>query len=261
MIHESVSAGIRAELNSTYDDVFLEHRQRELASIVEMRDRFVTEGTPAHIELGANRGTFLEGIAQTYPDQVVLGMEWRPKYVRFGSERIARRGIDNAHLVHADAKLAVPVAIPLASVDAFYVLFPDPWWKPRHESRRLLDPVFLRILARRLKPGGRLYLKSDVFDYLYRVRAAAEVSGAFKPLQPDHWPSEATWTTSTRERKCMRTAIPFGRGYYQLTPDFPIELPTEPELAESFEMPEAIDAVSIIKGPAPADRDGWRKRR
>lgn len=260
MIHTTFRDGIRHELNTTYDDVFLSHRTRELEAIVALRESL--EKRPArHIELGANRGAFLEGLAHTYPDQRVLGIEWRPKYVKFGNERLEKRGIDNASLVHADAKMAIPVAIPLASVEAFYVLFPDPWWKPRHASRRLLDPLFMRILARRLVPGGRIYLKSDVFDYLYRVRAAAEVSKAMRPLPADLWPDETTWTRSTRERKSMHTAIPFGRGYYERLADFPSEFPSAPERAEDFEMPDEIDPVSIIKGPSPADRDQWRKRR
>lgn len=259
-LHLSLPQGVRNELNSAFDDRFLEHRQRELEAIFALRESFAS-APPRHVELGANRGAFLEGIANSHPETPALGLEWRPKYVRFGNERLERRGVTNGRLVHADAKMAVPIAIEPESVEAFYVLFPDPWWKARHADRRLLDPVFMRVLARRLVPGGRIYLKSDVFDYLYRVRAAAEVSGAVRPLAAERWPSEAGWTWSTREKKCMRTAIPFGRGYYERNPTFDVSLPSEVERPEAFPMPDEIDPVEIIKGPAPADRDGWRKRR
>lgn len=253
--------GVVAELLSAHDARFLQHRGRELDGIRALAGRYAVDGVPTHVEIGANRGSFLEGIARSHPDERVLGIEWRPKHVRMANERMERRGLTNAEMFHADAKIAVPILFPPASVRAFYVLFPDPWWKARHAERRLLDPVFLRVLARRLEPGGRLYLKSDVFDYLYRVRACAEASRAFVPLHADAWPSESTWRPSTRERKCMSTAIPFGRGYYRVAPGFDRAFPDAPESNDDFPVPEEIDPEAIIRGPAPADREAWRKRK
>lgn len=256
-----VPPGVWNELQSAHDRRFLEHRIDEVQRIVDLGDRFAQTGVPTHVELGANRGAFIEGVARGIAPDRAIGFEWRPKYVRFGNERLERRGVDNAELFHADAKIAVPLLFPLESVQAFYVLFPDPWWKARHAERRLLDPVFLRVLARRLAPGGRIYLKSDVFDYLYRVRACAAVSGALRALPADLWPDETDWTPSTRERKCMHTAIPFGRGYYQRLAAFDGALPDTIESNDDYPIPDEIDPEAIIRGPAPADRDGWRKRR
>ena len=34
-----------------------------------------------------------------------------------------------------------------ASIDAFHVYFPDPWWKKRHHKRRLFQPELCEALA------------------------------------------------------------------------------------------------------------------
>ena len=43
---------------------------------------------------------------------------------------------------------------PLARVS---VLFPDPWWKRRHEKRRVIQPDNLNLLAKYMAPGSTLY--------------------------------------------------------------------------------------------------------
>jgi tRNA (guanine-N7-)-methyltransferase len=48
-----------------------------------------------------------------------------------------------------------------ASVHVFHVYFPDPWPKKRQRKRRLLDGIFLEILASRLEDGGLLRITTD----------------------------------------------------------------------------------------------------
>lgn len=48
-----------------------------------------------------------------------------------------------------------------ASVRVFHVYFPDPWPKKRQRKRRLLDGIFLEVLASRLEVGGLLRIATD----------------------------------------------------------------------------------------------------
>jgi tRNA (guanine-N7-)-methyltransferase len=59
---------------------------------------------------------------------------------------------------------AVPLACSLEpeSIDEIYILNPDPWHKKRHHNRRIVNPENLDHFARILKPGGLLYLSTDV---------------------------------------------------------------------------------------------------
>lgn len=249
------------ELLGLYDATFLSHRAADIERFRTWWDARGDRPPPSAIEIGCNRGRFLAGVARTHAPEPVLGIEWRAKFARWAVEWLDKRELVNGEVLHGDAKLILPTIIPVRSLDAVYVTFPDPWWKQRHASRRLLDPLFMRVIARRLKPGGRLYLKSDVFEYLYRVRAFAEASGALRPLPSDLWPDESTWTLTTRERKCRQAAIPFGRGYYQRSPDFDDALPDTPERAEAFAIDESVAPAALIRGKPPADKASKGRRR
>ena len=246
------------ELESLFHPKRLEHLAASLPGLFAARDRW--EAQPRHVELGAHRAAFLCGLARAHAPQPVVGLEVRSKYVRLAEERIRAAGLSNAHMLCADARLAVPLLLEPESVDAFYVTFPDPWWKERHAGRRFLEPVYLRVLARRLRPGGRLYVKSDVFELLMRTREACAASQAFRPLPPERWPDERMWTWTTREKKCMRAAIPFGRGYYERRRDFASDLPTTPELETSFPVQTIEDPVQLLRGAPPLDVEQRRRR-
>jgi tRNA (guanine-N7-)-methyltransferase len=45
------------------------------------------------------------------------------------------------------------------------IFFPDPWPKKRHHKRRLIQPAFIDLAARKLKPGGVLLLATDWQHY------------------------------------------------------------------------------------------------
>jgi len=258
-----------AELLSMYPARFLEHREAELTSLRELAETWMEfpDKRPVAVEIGANRGAFLVGMAKTWAPRPVLGIEWKRKFMRLAEARLAKHELENASMITANARLAIPTLFPQGTLEAVFVTFPDPWWKDKHVARRVLDPIFMRVIARRLAPRGHLYVKSDVFDYLYRVRAFAEVSGALRPLPPEHWPDESSWTLTTRERKCMQGAIPFGRGYYSRRADFDDAIPDSPEAAEDFPVDESdIDPTSIIRGVPPVDkeahlRSGYRRGR
>lgn len=50
----------------------------------------------------------------------------------------------------------------MASQDAVFMHFPDPWWKKRHEKRLVMGDVFLTQVTRLLAPGGELFIQTDV---------------------------------------------------------------------------------------------------
>jgi tRNA (guanine-N7-)-methyltransferase len=58
------------------------------------------------------------------------------------------------------------------SVESFSINFPDPWPKRRHRRRRLLEPGFVRELARRLEVGGSLQIATDDPDYAQQIQLA-----------------------------------------------------------------------------------------
>ena len=71
----------------------------------------------------------------------------------------------------------------------FHIYFPDPWPKKRQRKRRLLDSVFLEILASRLETGGLLRIATDHEDYGAALDPLLEGISAREPLE---WNAEKT---------------------------------------------------------------------
>jgi tRNA (guanine-N7-)-methyltransferase len=58
------------------------------------------------------------------------------------------------------------------SIDCIRVLFPDPWPKARHRSRRLVDGTFVSTAADLLAPGGTLHLATYWDGYARQMALA-----------------------------------------------------------------------------------------
>jgi tRNA (guanine-N7-)-methyltransferase len=99
------------------------------------------------------------------PETLFIGIELARKYCAVAAAKAERAGLSNAVLIAGDAVRFVALQVPDASVDAFHVYFPDPWWKKRHKKRRVVNEVLLTNIQRALKPGGELHFWTDVLDY------------------------------------------------------------------------------------------------
>jgi len=120
---------------------------------------------PMVVEIGFGRGEFLRHLAALRPQVAHVGVEVSFKRVLKLARRLARSGIRNIRLVEGTGEETVRELLPESSVETFWVNFPDPWPKKRHHRRRLIQPPFLRDLAVRLQPGGRVEISTDHEDY------------------------------------------------------------------------------------------------
>ena len=95
-------------------------------------------------------------------------------------------------------------ALPEASLDRLFLLFPDPWPKSRHAKRRFVHPSLLPLVARALKPGGEWRIASD--DPTYQAWTE-EVMGAATDFallsrvtqRPADWPGTRYEAKALRE--------------------------------------------------------------
>ena len=111
--------------------------ERALLSGLDWEDVFGSPG-PVEVEIGIGKGRFLLAVAEARPGVRLLGVEWANEYLRVAEARAEKRGLENVRFVRADARELVARSIPDASVDAYYVFYPDPWPKKRHHKRRLI---------------------------------------------------------------------------------------------------------------------------
>ena len=120
---------------------------------------------PCTMEIGYGDGETLVAQANAHPDQNFVGVEIYAPGVGHILISIKRENLSNVRLIREDAVDVLTYQITLASLDSVNLFFPDPWPKKKHHKRRIVQPGFARLVASRLKPGGRFHLATDWVPY------------------------------------------------------------------------------------------------
>jgi tRNA (guanine-N7-)-methyltransferase len=127
---------------------------------------------PVILEIGFGMGETTAAIAKAQPHHDFLALDVHAPGVGALLKQIDAMSLTNVRIVRHDAVEVVAEMIPLASLAAVHVFFPDPWPKKRHHKRRLLQGAFVHALAQRLVPGGYLHAATDWEDYAQDILAA-----------------------------------------------------------------------------------------
>jgi tRNA (guanine-N7-)-methyltransferase len=134
-------------------------------------------GGPLHVDLGCGDGSFLFALAKRHPDKNFLGIERLLGRARSAAQKAVR--LENLRVLRIESFYAVRFLLPPASVEAFYLLFPDPWPKRRHHRRRIVTSDFLRAISGALVENGMLHVATDQPDYFQHTRRCAQQSTEF----------------------------------------------------------------------------------
>ena len=121
------------------------------------------------VEIGFGGGEFLMGLAAAQPAAAFVGLEYSFKRVLKAARRLARTELRNLRWVQAEGRQALRELFEPASVETFWINFPDPWPKKRHHKRRLIQASFAREAAGRLVHGGYLHVATDHVEYAEQV--------------------------------------------------------------------------------------------
>ncbi len=108
----------------------------------------------------------------------------------------------NLLLWDADARRLL-AALPDASLDRLFLLFPDPWPKARHAKRRFVHPALLPAVARALKPGAEWRIATDDPTYQAWIAEVLSASEAFE-LPPPATARPQNWPSTRYEAKALR---------------------------------------------------------
>ena len=162
---------------------------------------------PLHVDLGCGDGSFLCEMARQFPKKNFLGIERLTKRV----EKVCRKAeeIENVRVLRADTLYAVRSLLPESSVETFYLLFPDPWPKRRHQLRRIFTPEFLDATAVALEQRGVLRVATDQHDYFHQIERLSRVHVQFQvvPQSPD----DSLLPVTKFERKFREQGAPIYR--------------------------------------------------
>jgi tRNA (guanine-N7-)-methyltransferase len=127
-------------------------------------------GAPIEVDLGCGDGSFLVALAKQDPQRNFLGLERLLGRVRCACRKIACGNLGNARVLRIESSYAIEYLLPPNSVSVFYLLFPDPWPKRRHQRRRLVTEEFLETIYRALAPDGSFVIATDEREYFEEIQ-------------------------------------------------------------------------------------------
>ncbi|MFZ9127286.1 MAG: tRNA (guanosine(46)-N7)-methyltransferase TrmB [Steroidobacteraceae bacterium] len=139
---------------------------------------------PVTLEIGFGDGESTVALAGQHPERNLLGIEVHPPGVGHCLLLAERAALSNLRVISQDAIEVLARRLPDACLDEVLLYFPDPWPKKRHHKRRIVQPEFVALLARKLAPGGVFRLATDWAPYAEHMLEVMSASADFENLSP-----------------------------------------------------------------------------
>ncbi len=160
------------------------------------------------VEIGFGAGEHLAFQARNFPEDLFIGCEPFLNGVAGLVEKIHSSDIKNIR-IFKDNGLLLLEQLPACSVEALYILFPDPWPKKRHHKRRLVCAENMKIFTRVLCPGAEMLVATDHEGYQKWIAEMADrdqEEGAWqiKSSPPPLWvPTRYSVKARNQGRNCL----------------------------------------------------------
>jgi tRNA (guanine-N7-)-methyltransferase len=174
-------------------------------------------------------------MAQLQPDWNFLGLEIRQPLVERANQLRTQRHLTNLHYLFGNVNttlrsLLCPSRPPpnceprttnrepsSLSLQTVTIQFPDPWFKRRHQKRRVVQPQLIQDLANCLQRGGILFIQSDILGVATEMRDRILAHPDFRiEGDPNTWLSENPFPVATeRENYVLQQGKPVYRCQFQ----------------------------------------------
>jgi tRNA (guanine-N7-)-methyltransferase len=181
---------------------------------------YQTPTRPLHLDIGCARGQFLLEMAQAKPDWNFLGVEIRESLVVRANEVRDELGLKNLHYLFCNINVSLATLLGSQTLAGATIQFPDPWFKKRHQKRRVAQPELVQTLAQQIQPEGFLFIQSDVLDVAAQMRAVISAHPAFMPSpESDPWMKDNPFPIATeREVGVVSEGKPVYRCWFTRLP-------------------------------------------
>ncbi|PTR14449.1 tRNA (guanine-N(7)-)-methyltransferase [Nitrosospira sp. Nsp2] len=126
---------------------------------------------PTFLEIGFGMGETTAAIAREHPQHDYLAVEVHSPGVGSLLKQTKELGLTNIRVLQRDVVQLLQHGLPPESLAGVHIFFPDPWPKARHHKRRLIQPAFVALLCRHLKPGGYIHAATDWQEYAEQILA------------------------------------------------------------------------------------------
>ena len=163
---------------------------------------------PLVLELGSGMGETTAEIARAQPGTDFIAIEVHGPGVGSLLNRIESERLTNLRVIRHDAAEVLEHMIADASLAGIHLFFPDPWPKKRHHKRRLVQPAFAALAARKLAPEGYLHAATDWPDYGEQMLAVLSAEPLLENAAAGYAPRPAHRPLTKFERRGVALGHP-----------------------------------------------------
>lgn len=140
-----------------------EPKEWSLFDIIDWRKKII-------IEVGCGRGKWILEQAARDPDSIYIGIERTRNRSSYFIDRAKAKNLKNLLSIRADALPLIEQKVPKESVSALYFFYPNPMPKRMQANQRFFVGSAFHVLNECLKKNGKIYLVSNIRDYVMEAR-------------------------------------------------------------------------------------------
>jgi len=157
-------------------------------------------------------------MAALQPAWNFLGLEIREPLVDQANRWATAEGLGNLYYLFCNANNSLrPLlqSLPMGVLQRVTIQFPDPWFKRKHQKRRVVQPEMVEVLADFMPPDGLLFVQSDVEAVALEMRDRFDAHAAFV-RQHSGWLAENPMPVATeRELSTLEHGDPVYRAVFR----------------------------------------------
>lgn len=170
------------------NQLFEEHIRKRQVSLKETCEKLLAGHSNIVLEIGCGHGHFLNAYAERFPSSFCIGIDTNQDRITSAQKKQTKAGLVNLIFLKAEANEFLN-ALPLhVKLEAIFLLFLDPWPKTRHHKKRIIQPTFLDLLAKKSYPPTKLYFKTDHLDYFKWTTKAIHKHPSWQMSTELTWP-------------------------------------------------------------------------
>ena len=143
------------------------YREHPEELIGKWKNEYARPEQPLFVELGCGKGGFISQKAFLHPENNYLAIDLVDPMLGLAKRKVeevyseADRKIDNIILTRFDIERILLILNKQDLVEGIYINFCNPWPRGKHHKKRLTYTRQLEHYKQFLKPGGKIYYKTD----------------------------------------------------------------------------------------------------
>ena len=147
------------------------------------KEKFKNKNNPIHLELGCGKGQFISNLAVKHQEINYIAIDLVDAMLGLAKRNVEKIYKENnleptnIYLTRFDIERILLILDKKDEVERIYINFCNPWPKGKHRKKRLTHTRQLEKYKEFLKPGGKIYFKTDDDDLFASTLIYLEETG------------------------------------------------------------------------------------